>query len=290
MNNGKGKIIECKSEILKNIKINKNCYFLWFISEDLKEIKSPQFIMIKLKNSYLKRPFGIYYKYSNIFKILYKIVGSGTEELSQLKKGDIINVTGPLGKSFNFNNLDKIKEIHLVGGGIGMSPLIFLCQNLKKLKNIKIRVFIGIKDPEFLFYDEIRKLFIDELLDIGLFRNDINLAFENSKSILTDEINKKIGFITDYYESYLSRRHRNSTKNILTFSCGPNIMMKKINIICNKYNIEHNVIVEKRMACGIGVYLGCTVNGFDENENEKKYRVCKDGPMFNSEIIDWNKE
>jgi dihydroorotate dehydrogenase electron transfer subunit len=130
-------------------------------------------------------------------------------------------------------------------------------------------------------------IYIGDLENIGLTRNDIYVSNENeATSDKIDPSHQYSGFVTDQYEKYL--KNLKGSHKILAFSCGPIPMMKHLhNAITKKYNIPLYVLLEKRMACGIGVCLSCVCRK-KEHGNEKYVRVCTDGPLFNAKDIVWD--
>jgi len=291
-------------------------------------------------SSYLKRPFGIhraYYKnfgphflqkfplpktlsciahtvFPHEFDIFYKVIqnGVGTHELSQFKKHDKIEIIGPLGKSFNFGNLHNqgIEEVHVIGGGVGMAPLIFMVQSLRFF-NFKVKAFIGIESYDLLCHhddyllcrhnDSAKSysenpqnthLFLDDLLAAGLSENDIFISCDKP-SKTTNTVNPPIknyhlGVISEHYENYLKKDR--TKKKAYAFTCGPTVMMKAINKITLHYKIPLKVLMEKRMACGIGVCLSCVCHTRTKNNKKTYARVCTDGPLFDAGEIDWSHE
>lgn len=294
-------------------------------------------------SSYLKRPFGIhraFYKnfgphflqklhlpktlssiahtvFPHEFDIFYKVIqnGVGTHELTQLKKHDRIEILGPLGKSFNFEDLHTqgVVEIHVIGGGVGMAPLVFMVQSLRFF-NFKVKAFIGIESydllchhDDYLFcrhHDPAKsysenpqnaRLFIDDLLAAGLSENDIFISCDkpgkktNAVNRLNTPINNyHLGVISQHYENYLKKDP--TKKRIYAFTCGPTVMMKAINKITSHYKIPLKVLMEKRMACGIGVCLSCVCHTRTKNNKKTYARVCTDGPLFDAGEIDWSHE
>lgn len=270
--------------------------------------------------AYLKRPFGIhraFYKkfdngylkrlllpselstilhtvFPNEFDILYKVLdpGIGTKEMSKLRRGNKIEVLGPLGKKRNPRFLDKNKydEVHVIGGGVGMAPLVFMVQALK-LFGFKTRAFLGIESGDMLYEDPYSErqedylIYVNDLKDIGLEEDDIFVSFN-----LPSEKEPKIkflkhGLISEHYSEYLGKIEK--PQRIIAFTCGPHQMMKAICEITKKYNIETKVLLERRMACGIGVCFSCTCKKIDQNGKPCNSRVCLDGPLYNAEEIVW---
>jgi len=278
--------------------------------------------------SFLKRPFGIqraYYKhfkwgyhnklnlpsqlaaitstvYPHKFEIFYKIIedGIGTNELKKLHPGNQIKILGPLGKFTNIPKWrsDNVDEVHLIGGGVGMAPLVFFGQALK-FYSFKLKAFIGIDRIVSLqeapygktFSDESEKayVYINELSKIGLNPDEIFLSRESTeKEILSDKISRKnyhVGLVVDHYNLFLSRLKRK--KSIMILACGPKPMLIALKNIASRFNIPMKVLLEKRMGCGIGVCMSCVCRTRKDSESSRYSRVCVDGPLFDSNEINW---
>ncbi len=279
--------------------------------------------------SYLKRPFGIYRTYyenfdydylsklnldknlatilytiqPNKFEILYKVLdnGIGTNELTKLAKGDKVEILAPLGKIFDFREIlkDDIDEVHIIGGGVGIAPLVYIVQALRYF-NIKVKAFIGIEKYSHIHYIDTEeqsftgtgrnaKIYVDDLKFLGLSEtSDIYMSFlsdtEEEKETSNIKNIFKGSFITEPYTEYLKKHHN---LKILTFTCGPLPMMQKVHNITSLYNVKSYVLMEKRMACGIGVCFSCVCKTILKGENHYS-RVCIDGPIIESKQISWN--
>lgn len=237
-----------KTPVIENKQISNNIYR---ISAEFKsEIKPGQFFMLKtLDNSFLlPRPISVNDVNRNIVSFLYRIEGQGTKKISSLCANDEIQLFGPLGNGFDTEELKG--KIAVIGGGIGIAPLLYLSKKLGK----RADVYLGYKDLENMYIVEEFKSFVDKTV------------------IVTEDgsFGEK-GFVTDYvlYDKYDA-----------VVTCGPEIMMNKIVNNCRINNIKCYISLERRMACGMGACLGCTVETKDGNK-----RACKDGPVFNSEEL-----
>jgi len=277
--------------------------------------------------AFLKRPFGIhrafYEKFGekyimnlslpptlatilhtvrpNKFDILYKVIenGLGTKELTALKPKDTIQIVGPLGKRFNLRDLrrDGIKEIHVIGGGVGMAPLVFMVQALR-FYSFKIKAFIGIEKIEMLKYKDEEasyladpndaKVFVDDLIGAGIQKEDIYVSADKLPQDTSDLNCSDFyhGVVSKQYENYLKKRGKDNIKKVQAFACGPEPMLKNIANITKNHSIPLKVLIEKRMACGIGVCLSCVCKT-KKNGKEHMSRVCVDGPIFDAEEIQW---
>lgn len=237
-----------KTPVIENKQISNNIYRISAVFKS--EIKPGQFFMLKtLDNSFLlPRPISVNDVNGNIVSFLYRIEGQGTKKISSLCANDEIQLFGPLGNGFDTEELKG--KIAVIGGGIGIAPLLYLSKKLGK----RADVYLGYKDLENMYIVEEFKSFVDKTL------------------IVTEDgsFGEK-GFVTDYvlYDKYDA-----------VVTCGPEIMMNKIVNNCRINNIKCYISLERRMACGMGACLGCTVETKDGNK-----RACKDGPVFNSEEL-----
>lgn len=237
------------SKILLNKQVLNNIYKLVIEFKNEKdEVKPGQFFMLKtLDNSFLlPRPISVNDADENTVTFLYRVEKVGTTQISKLREKEEIQAVGPLGNGFNLNELNG--KIAVVGGGIGIAPLLYLT---KKLGN-KADVYLGYKDSVY-YNEEFEK-------------------YANSVLVITEDgsVGKK-GFVTDYinYENYDA-----------VVTCGPEIMMFKISDGCKAKNVSCYMSLERRMACGLGACLGCTVETISGNK-----RACKDGPVFLSDEL-----
>lgn len=234
--------------VTENKQILNNIYKL--SAEFEAEIKPGQFFMLKtLDNSFLlPRPISVNDVNGNIASFLFRLEGQGTKNISKLCVNDKIQLFGPLGNGFD---TEKLKgKTAIIGGGIGVAPLLYLT----KILGINADVYLGYKDMENMYISE----------EFKIYANKIVIVTEDGS------FGEK-GFVTDFvpYNKY---------DTVVT--CGPETMMNKIMNICIANNIKCYLSLERRMACGIGACLGCTV----ETKNGNK-RACKDGPVFDSEDL-----
>ena len=181
--------------------------------------------------------------------ITFKIIGKDTERLAQLGSGDRMQVRGPYGNGYKFDQNDK-KKILIVGGGIGIAPLI----PLMKTRSADV-IIAGRTAEEVEPYVPTVKNFSMrhwECTDDGTYGEQCN-AVDMVKSVLKDE----------QYDEIIA--------------CGPEIMLVFLHKYLNKVHIEHQMSLERHMKCGCGLCGSCMIND---------KRVCKDGPVFNNYEID----
>ncbi|MEN2998364.1 MAG: FAD-binding oxidoreductase [Brevinematia bacterium] len=225
-------------------------YFeLKFESEHIADVIQPgQFVNIKLKTSFFRRPFTLFEKGVGYFSILVKVVGRGTEELSRMEIGQSLNVLGPLGNSVLDFGIHLEEAVDLVCGGVGIANMLMVAKLLKTL-NKRVRLFWGIKSAEEYF----EKCF--EYVD------EVFISSEDGK------IGEK-GVVVNLLEKRYSGN--------MVYASGPLPMIVSISkaqgIILNRVICS----LEAVMGCGLGICYGCAVG-----TSESGYKlVCKDGPNF----------
>lgn len=267
-------------QTLGTVMMNKKVKSLYFLLEIdcppiAHQIKPGQFVMVKVSNNQhpmLRRPFSIYKAYpadhSNKRKrgrltLLYKKVGKGTQRMTELRKGQRVDIIGPLGNGFSLSPLPFPHHHILVGGGVGIVSLYPLAEFLT---GRKLSVFIGGKSQEdILCVDDFKKL----NLTIFLATEDGSLGFK--------------GTVIDLFLSQLKKFNRNEFYNI--YACGPVKMLEGLakRMILKRFDCQASL--ESRMGCGFGACWGCTVKTKDSKTPYQ--RVCKEGPVFNLKDIAW---
>lgn len=249
-----------KSYILENKEISPGIFKMVVASNRIESIALPgQFVNLYCKEGsrLLPRPISICEidRDINTLTFVYGLVGKGTEEFSRMKPGEYIDLLGPLGNGFKMEK--DINRHILVGGGIGIPPLLQLCKELKGEKE----VYLGYRSGQFLaeeFQKHGAKVFI--ATDDGSFGH---------KGTVVDILNET-----------------KATGDML-YSCGPKPMLKAVARWAEKNGIKAQLSLEERMGCGIGTCVGCVVRIKNEDTWEYK-KVCKDGPVFYAEEVVWD--
>ncbi len=247
--------------------------------------KPGQFVMISVRDGrvdpILRRPMGIMLvekgKNGHI-EILYQVVGRGTVIMSRMKEGELIDVIGPFGNGFD---LPQDRDVWIVTGGCGTAPFFevakHLSRNLEKGK--EIRIFQGGRAScHILCTDIFRKYGVEP-----------EIATEDGSL-------GSPGLVTELLEKALSTLNGSQNKPLILAS-GPFGMLKAIAGLAEKYDVECQVSIDKRMACGFGVCLGCVVpvknpdveikEGDGHTQGIQYKCVCSDGPVFDSKEILW---
>jgi len=268
-------ILNIKVKILSKKEVVQNIYLMRLKTPEIaQDALSGQFIHIKCsKDNYplLRRPLSIHRidKEKGEIFILFQVVGEGTKLLAQKVIGDDLDILGPIGNGFNI--YPESKKIMIVGGGIGIAPLLALCEESIK-KGKEVRVLIGALKKELVIDEEsIRSLGVK----VDIATDDGSYQYKGLVTDLLERIIKE-GWLADQI-----------------FACGPKPMLRKINEIALKVNIDYQVSLEERMACGIGACLvcGCKIKTKDKKECKVKYeykRVCVDGQVFVGSEVVWD--
>ncbi len=272
--------MQISGKILYNKELSPDYFRMRIGFQDVvKDIIPGQFIMIRVGDTHdplLRRPMGIHkvVEDGKGIEILYQVVGKGTFLMSEMRRGDRIDLLGPLGNGFKIDH--DMERAIIVAGGIGIAPMMALIEEIKrqgageKGQKTKIKVFIGGKTRRDI-------LCVDDLKGLGA---DVYIATEDGS------LGYK-GVVTDLLKESITEKDSGFTM----FSCGPNAMLKSTTDIALRYNIPCQISLDKRMACGVGACLSCVVKVESLSPTPISYSpykcVCTDGPVFNAVEIVW---
>jgi dihydroorotate dehydrogenase electron transfer subunit len=266
-------MFQTQARVIKNIEVAPQYYKMSLDALAIVNEAHPgQFVNIRVSDSYeplLRRPFSIHgvktLRHQGIkvpvIEILYKVIGKGTQVLSEKRSGEKLDILGPLGNGFDYQlPITNYQLPLLVAGGMGVAPLVFLAEKLsedrqEKTDN-KIKVLVGAKSK-------------DEILCIEDFKRlncEIKISTDDGSGGFSGKVS---GLLKDLLST---RQCRPS----IIFACGPKPMLEAIAVISKKHKIPAQISLEEHMACGIGGCFGCIV----DTRNGYK-RVCRDGPVFN---------
>ena len=230
----------------------------------------------------MRRPYSIMSvsKKQGSIEILYKVVGKGSQALSQKQVGDEINLLGPIGNSFTLN--PQHPELLLLGGGVGIPPILFLALQVKQDDTYKPLVMMGSEVP-FPFELKPSQMQVPEI------SSDYHLALPELETLgipsrLASRHKRKgcfDGYIDAFARTYLEKISSQRLDCTEIFACGPEAMLKSIAKLSAEFKVPCQLAVEEYMACGVGGCAGCTV-AVQENGKTAMKRVCVDGPVFNA--------
>ncbi|MBO7265410.1 MAG: dihydroorotate dehydrogenase electron transfer subunit [Alistipes sp.] len=214
--------------------------------------RSGQFINIELEGKFLRRPISVSDYNDTTITIIYKVVGSGTEQMREMQPGKKLDILTGLGNGFSTDN--NAQRPLLVGGGVGVPPLYNLCKRLIS-EGKKPSVILGFNTESELFYfDEFKALGVDVYC-----------------STADGSVGTK-GFVTDAIRE-------NSVEFDYLYTCGPLPMLKALYAATE---VDGEYSFEERMGCGFGACMGCTCKTKYGNK-----RICKDGPVLKRDEIVW---
>ncbi len=231
------------AKILENQEIGKDVYQMTLETSISNEVKCGQFVEVEVPGYFLRRPISVCEVKEDKIVLVYKVVGDGTARMSQMKEGETLSLFGPCGTGFPVEE----REVLLVGGGVGVPPLLETAKQYKKIGQ-KVTVVLGFNSKQDIILKDSFENIVD---DVYIATMDGSVG---SKGTVIDAINE---------------RH---VECCYVLSCGPLPMLKAIN---EKYT-EGCISLEARMACGMGACMGCVVKDTEGNS----LRVCKDGPVF----------
>ncbi len=220
-----------------------------------------------LHDPLLRRPLSIHnVTEDDAVEFLYRKTGRGTALLSQMKPGKTLKILGPLGNGFRW---DSSKSYILVGGGMGIAPLLFLAGELHKTGNPPVIILGAATESDLVRID----LFGARATEQGFFT-----ATEDGSLGLH-------GLVTEVLVSLLDQQaHQVEEADAVVLTCGPFPMMRAVAAICRDRRIPCQVSLEAHMACGSGLCLGCAV----ESEHEAGYiHVCREGPVTDASKVKW---
>ena len=221
-----------------------------------KEARPGQFIAMYCEDGtkLLPRPISIcgIDAEAGTLRVVYRIAGEGTRLFSQMKAGDSLEVMGPLGNGFTM----KDKKAIIVGGGIGIPPMLELARQLDCEKT----VVLGYRD----------ELFLKEEFE----------ACANVAVATEDGSTGTKGTVIDAIEAA-------QVSGEIIYACGPMPMLKALAEYADAHGMEAQISLEERMACGIGACLGCIckTKEKDHHTNVNNTRICKDGPVFDAKEV-----
>lgn len=235
--------------VKENIALTDNVYKMTLCGDCSDITACGQFVNIKIDGLYLRRPISVCDKEGDILTIIYKVVGKGTEIMSKMPTGTVLDVLTGLGNGYDLSLCGD--NPLLLGGGVGVPPMYLLAKELKK-QNKNVSVILGFNTKSEVFYEE-------EFKALGC---DVTVT-------TADGSYGTKGFVTDAMPENYSH----------FCCCGPEPMLKAV---YKATNTSGQLSFEERMGCGFGACMGCsckTITGYK--------RICKDGPIMKKEEILW---
>ncbi len=247
--------------VTDTIPLNEQYVLLKFTyPKPLPEMQPGQFVELKVDNSattFLRRPISVHYidLATNELWLLIQTIGDGTRKMATYAAGEVVNMLLPLGNSFSMPNRDQNKLL-LIGGGVGVAPLLFMGANLKKQGYAPI-FLLGARTS-------------NDLLETEEFQKYGQVYFTTEDGSLGEK-----GYVTQHSVLF-------SEKFDKIYTCGPTPMMKAVAAYAAKNQIDCEVSLENTMACGFGACLCCVTDTVEGHQC-----VCTEGPVFNTKQLKW---
>lgn len=244
--------------IKEQTQLSDGIFSLWLhVPNIAKNAVAGQFVSVYCndKTKLLPRPISLCEidKEQGNIRLVYRVAGGGTEEFSKMQKGETLALVGPLGNGFP----KEKKKAFLIGGGIGIPPMLQLAKELDCEK----QMILGYRDSLFL---------LDEFKTQG----EVFVATEDGSAGTKGNVLDAI-------------RENKLTADII-YACGPTPMLRALKEYAKEHHMECYISLEERMACGIGACLACVCKSKekDAHSNVNNKRICKEGPVFRAEEVE----
>ena len=254
--------VKIKSTVAEQKKLAEGIYSMWLQAEEIAvQAKPGQFISVYSndKSRVLPRPISICEidREQGKLRIVYRVVGKGTEEFSKASSGDTFEILGPLGNGFPLEEA-KGKRVLMVGGGIGVPPML---QTAKEAEAGAV-IVSGYRNND---------LFLKEEL-------------ENAGSLYIATEDGSVGTKGNVLDAI----RENDIQADVMFACGPTPMLRALKQYAEEKNMPSWISMEEKMACGIGACLACVCQSKDVDAHSHVHnkRICKDGPVFLSTEVE----
>jgi dihydroorotate dehydrogenase electron transfer subunit len=269
MNQG-GIILENKKKetavVASQRKLATGIYDMWINTTLASQAKAGQFINIypEDKSTLLPRPISICEadKEAGKLRIVYRVAGKGTGEFSTYSEGHNIDILGTLGNGFPIDKANG-KRVFLMGGGIGIPPMLELAKQIKAAGVAKqIDIIVGYRNNELFLSDDLSKY------------GTVHIATEDGSAGTKGNVMNAI--------------EAESLEGDVIFACGPMPMLRAIKAYAADKGMQAYISLEERMACGVGACLGCVVKTkeIDHHSHVKNARICTDGPVYEAQSVE----
>ena len=253
--------VKMTAKVVSQQALTDDIFSMWIQADEIAGAAVPgQFISVYTKDTgkLLPRPISLCQvdKEKGQLRIVYRVVGAGTSQFSGYQAGDDIEIMGPLGNGFPLERAAG-KKVFLIGGGIGIPPMLELARQLDCEK----QAVLGYRDVLFL-NDEFEKF------------SDVYVATEDGSAGTKGNV--------------LDAIRENGLKADVIFACGPTPMLRALKAYAEEHEIECWLSLEEKMACGIGACLAsvCQSKEVDEHSHVHNKRICKDGPVFLAQEVE----
>lgn len=247
-------------KLIKKTALAENIYSFTIECPEVAELaQCGQFVNIRAEGFTLRRPISICEtdRSAGTIRIVFLVKGDGTKTIARINEGEYVDMIAPLGKGYSVSDIPENGRVIVVGGGIGVPPLLETARHLKNVTAV-----LGFRSyGNIILANEFKNL----CKDVIICTDDGSVG---EKAIVTAPLKRELekGDVT------------------AVFSCGPTRMLNAVAGVAKEYGVFCEVSLEERMGCGVGACVGCVAR-ISRNGEEKLLRVCKDGPVFNAEEV-----
>lgn len=253
-----------RSEVIQTERLAEGIFSLWLKTDVAKEAKAGQFVLLYCNDAshLLGRPLCVCEtrKESSELRIVFRVSGGGTGQFSELKTGDTVFIEGPLGRGYDPSKAED-KTVLLMGGGVGAPSLLQLARELKSINTGEVTAVLGYRDSSLnTFLSEDFKKLCDRVV-IATDDGSCGVHGNVMDAIVSEELSGQV-----------------------IFACGPLPMLRAVSKYASDSGTDAYISLEERMACGVGVCLGCVVKTRhkDGHSQVNNARICTEGPVFKS--------
>jgi len=287
MNPDRNTIFKEETTILEHLHLDGDQHILKLKAPDIASRALPgSFVHVECGPQFtLRRPISIMRANSDqgTIELLYKKLGKGTGALSEIEVGEPLSLLGPIGKPFT-PHPEQSRPL-LIGGGVGMPPMVFIADSLHGDPNYNPFVILGSEVP-FPFPVTPSQIVIPGMPDgvIGSMPLLEDWNIPSRLASLQGYPGTHDGYVTDLARHWLNSLSDEERNQVEIFSCGPHPMLEAVAKLAKEYELPCQVSLEEFMACGIGGCAGCVVQ-IETPEGPAMKRVCVDGPVFDATTV-----
>lgn len=260
--------VNIKAELLKKEELISGIFKFSVQADEIVNTAKPgNFIEIKVNDDiepFLRRPISIYNmdKENGILEFIFQVKGKGTMVLSKRNEGELIDIVGPLGfGTFKYSSYEKLA---IIGGGIGVFPLYELAK-CAHTENKRVNTYLGFRNKDLVVLED----------EFGKVSNNLTITTDDGSYA-------QKGFAIDFLKKDIEDGKIDSI-----YACGPLPMLRAVRELAIEKDIPCQISLEEKMACGLGVCLGCAVKTASSPKDAPEYwHVCKGGPVFQAKEVE----